>query len=59
MLALTGQAPSVQVAVAIATPEEKAERARIHASLDAITARLAAIPVVEDSGANQLEAPAP
>src|SRR5262249_18060 len=58
-LALTGHMPSVQVAVAIATPEEKAERARIHASLDAITARLAAIPVVEDSGANQLEAPAP
>jgi len=59
MLALTGQAPSVQVAVAIATPEEKAERRAIHASLDAITARLAAIPVIEQSAATQLEAPAP
>ena len=59
MLALTGQAPSVQVAVAIATPEEKAERRAIHASLDAITARLAAIPVEEESGAKQLEAPQP
>src|SRR5207248_5829516 len=42
MLALTGQAPSVQVAVAIATPEERAERTRIHRQLDEITARIAA-----------------
>ena len=41
MLALTGQSPSVQVAVAMPTPEEQAERERTDAMLDAITKRLA------------------
>ena len=54
LLALTGQMPSVQVAVAIATPEEKAERARIHASRDAITARLAEAKALRLSGAKQV-----
>src|SRR5215467_13564056 len=40
MLALTGQPPSVQVAVAIVTPEEEAKREALHASLDAIAKRL-------------------
>ena len=42
MLALTGQPPSVQVAVVMQTPEERAKRERTDAMLDAITKRLAA-----------------
>ena len=50
MLALTGQQPCVQVAVAIATPEERAERDRIHRALDAIAKRLRdAAPRSEDT----------
>ena len=40
MLALTRQLPSVQVAVVMPTPEEDAERERIHRYLDEITKRL-------------------
>ena len=42
MLALTGQAPSLQVAVIMPTPEENARREATDAMLDAITKRLAA-----------------
>jgi hypothetical protein len=42
MLALTGQLPSVQIAVVMPTPEEQAERRAAHARLDEITRRLAA-----------------
>src|SRR5262252_7576193 len=37
MLALTGQLPSVQIAVVLPTPEEQAERRKRHQQLDAIT----------------------
>lgn len=41
MLALTGQLPAVQVAVVnMPSAEEQAERRRIHAQLDALTAKL-------------------
>jgi len=44
MLALTGQTPSVQIAVVVPTPEERAERRRIDRQLDELTRRLAALP---------------
>jgi hypothetical protein len=40
MLALTGQVPSVQVAVIMPTPEQVAQREADDAILDAITKRL-------------------
>jgi hypothetical protein len=40
MLALTGQVPSVNVAVVLPTDEERAERDAAHARLDAICKRL-------------------
>jgi len=50
MLALTGQLPSVQIAVVMPTPEERAELRAVDAKLDAIAARLrAAAP--RDAGA--------
>src|SRR5215472_1750024 len=43
MLALTGQLPCVQIAnVVIPTPEQEAERERLHDQLDALTKRLMA-----------------
>ena len=42
MLALTGQLPSVQIAVLMPTPEQNAQRERDDAMLDAITKRLMA-----------------
>ena len=44
MLALTGQLPAVAVQVNMPTPEEQAERRRIHRQLDAITAKLLSLP---------------
>ena len=41
---LTGQTPSVQIAVVVPTPEERAERRRIDRQLDELTRRLAALP---------------
>ena len=43
MLALTGQMPSVNIAVVMPTPEEQAERDARHRRLDAITAKLLAM----------------
>ena len=40
MLALTGQTPSLQVAVVLPTPEQDAQREALHDKLDAIAKRL-------------------
>jgi len=44
MLALTGQMPSVNVAVVLPTPEERAQMDETDRQLDAIAARLRALP---------------
>ena len=40
MLALTGQLPSVQIAVVMPTPEEGAQRDADHRRMDELTAKL-------------------
>jgi hypothetical protein len=40
MLALTGQLPSVQIAVVMPTPEKQAQREADHKRMDALTAQL-------------------
>jgi hypothetical protein len=40
MLALTGQLPSVQIAVVMPTPEEQAQREADHKRMDELTAQL-------------------
>jgi hypothetical protein len=40
MLALTGQVPSVQIAVVMPTPEEQAQREADHRRMDELTAKL-------------------